>query len=93
MTTRPRGGATRSLLNRQWPHQVALPAEALRGAQNSMPMHALAKELAGEPRRYRLQRDGRDFTVFCFAEVAHAQAFAERFGGELLALDEPRRRR
>jgi hypothetical protein len=58
-----------------------------------MPIHALAKELAGEPRRYRLERDGRDFTVFCFGTAEAAQAFHGRFGGELLPLDETRRRR
>jgi hypothetical protein len=92
--TRPKGTTTRSLLDRQWPHQVALPAEALRGTEHSMPVYALAKELAGEPRRYRLERDRRDFTVFCFADPAHVQAFAERFGGEVLpVVDESRRPR
>jgi hypothetical protein len=88
--TRSRGGTTRSLLDRNWPHQVALPAENLRGAENSTPIYALAKELAGEPRRYRLERDGRELVVFCFAERAHAQAFAERFGGELVPVPEMR---
>jgi hypothetical protein len=90
---RPRGGTTRNLLARQWPHQVALPAEALRGAKNSMPIYALAKDLAGEPRRYSLHRDGRDFTVFCFGTAEAAQAFCARFGGELLPLDQSRQRR
>jgi hypothetical protein len=82
--TRPRGGTTQGLLDRLWPYQVALPAESLRGAENSMSVYALAKELAGEPRWYRLERDGRDLVVFCFATAEAAQAFAERFGGELL---------
>jgi hypothetical protein len=31
-----------------------------------------------------LVRDARDFTVFCFGTAEAAQAFHERFGGELL---------
>jgi hypothetical protein len=92
--TRARGGITRTLLDRNYPHQVALPAEALRGAEHNMPIYQLSKELAGEPLRYRMIRDGRELIVFCFARPEDAQTFAGRFGGELLPVaDEPRRRR
>ncbi len=67
---------------------MALLAENLRGAENSTPIYALAKELAGEPRRYRLERDGRELVVFCFATAEAAQTFAERFGAELLSSGE-----
>jgi len=71
-------------IQRRWPHHVAVPAEALRGAVNSMPIYGLAKELAGAPRPYLLECDGRELVVFCFATPEAAQAFHERFGGELL---------
>jgi hypothetical protein len=74
----------RSLLARHWPHHVALPVEALRGAKKSTPIYTLAKKLAGDPPRYGLMRDGREFMVFCFARPEDAQAFAKRFGGEIL---------
>jgi hypothetical protein len=81
--TRPRGGTTRSLLDRQWPHLVALPTEAPRGAENGTPIYALAEE----PRRYALERDGRDLMVFCFATADVAQTFHGRFGREMPAND------
>jgi hypothetical protein len=80
-----KGELSESQILRKWPHHVALPAEALRGAANSMPMYALAKELAGGPPPCHLRREERDYVVFCFARAEDAQAFAERFGGERLA--------
>lgn len=71
-------------IQRQWPHHVALPAEAVRGAENSMAMYGLAKTLSGAPRPYHMRRAGRELVVFCFARPEDAQVFAERFGGELL---------
>jgi hypothetical protein len=82
--TRRRREITRGQLNRQWPHHVELPAEALHGAVNSMRIYALAKGLQGAPRPYRLEREDHDYVVFCFATAEAAQAFHERFGGQLL---------
>jgi hypothetical protein len=80
--TRRKGEITERQIKRQWPHHVALPADALRGAVNSIAIYAFAKELGGAPMPYHLQRDGRDLRVFCFATREAAQTFAERFGGE-----------
>jgi hypothetical protein len=88
--TRRKGEITQRITMRWWSHQVALLTEAPRGAENNIPIYALAKELAGEPRRYLLERAGRDFVVFCFGDLAHAQVFAERFGGEVLPVEPPR---
>jgi hypothetical protein len=55
---------------------VAVPA--------ACPIYRLAKELAGATRPYLPERDGRELVVFCFATPEAAQAFHERFGGELL---------
>jgi hypothetical protein len=79
-----KGEITEKQILREWPHHVALPAEAVRGAQNSNPMYALAKVLSGAPRPCHMRRDDRDFVVFCFEEPEDAQTFAERFGGERL---------
>jgi hypothetical protein len=91
--TRPRGGITRNLLARQFPYRVALPAGALRGAAASVPIHTAAKELGGALPGRHIQREGGDSVVFHFATADAAHAFHARFGGELLPLDDPRRRR
>jgi hypothetical protein len=82
--TRPRGGITRNLLDRQWPHQVALSAEALRGAGHSTAIYGLAKTLAGTLPPHHMERDSRDLVVFCFNRPEAAQTFAERFRGEIM---------
>jgi hypothetical protein len=81
-------------IKRDWPHHVALPAEALRGPANSVPKYVIAKELEAAPMPYHLSRDNQDFVFFCFPTAEAAQAFQARFGGELLPMvDEPHRRR
>jgi hypothetical protein len=71
-------------IQRWWPHHVALTAQALRRAENSMPICTAAKDLAGAPRPYRMERDGKELLVFCFLSREAAGTFAERFGGEVL---------
>jgi hypothetical protein len=82
--TKPRGGTHRSLLDRNYPHHVALPAEALQGSMTRPTMCGLAKDLGGTLSPYHLSRGGRDLRVFCFPTAEAAQTFAERFGGEVL---------
>ena len=83
--TKRKGEIGRSQLARQWPHHVALPAETLRGLGNSETVYGFLKPLSVGPRPYHLRRGDVDFAVFCFAKPEDAQAFAERFGGEVLA--------
>ena len=83
--TRRKSETTRSLLNRNYPHHVAMPAEALRGSVNGH-----AKDLGGALSPYHLSRGGRDLRVFCFATAEAAQAFHERFGGEVLPVSPAR---
>jgi hypothetical protein len=80
-----KGEIGRSQLARQWPHHVALPAEAVRGPANSAAVRGLAGTLSAAPLTYHLRRGDDDFVVFCFARPEAAQAFAERFGGDVLA--------
>ena len=42
---------------------------------------------AGEPRRYRIERNGHDFVVICFATLEAARTFAGRFGGDLMPVE------
>jgi hypothetical protein len=75
----------------EWPHHLALPAEAVRGLANADTVRGVAATLSAAPLTYHLTDPDR--VVFCFAKPEDAQTFTERFGGELLPLDEPRRRR
>jgi hypothetical protein len=88
-----KSGITRVAIQRQWPHRVELPA--VRGPENTAATWGLAKELGGAPYPLSDFHDDRHFTVFCFRTAEAAKAFHDRFGGELLPLDEdtPERRR
>jgi hypothetical protein len=79
-----KGEIGRTQLARWWPHHVALPAKAVRGVANSEYVRGFAGTLSCAPRAYSLRRDDRDFVVFCFKAAEDAQAFAERFNGDLL---------
>jgi hypothetical protein len=82
MTTRRKGELTRSRLDGEWPHHVALPAERVRGLGNSDEVRGFASTLSVAPLTYSLRHERGDQVVFCFAKPEDAQAFADRFGGE-----------
>jgi hypothetical protein len=72
-------------IKRNWPHRVELPAEAVRGPENSAATFGLAKELGGAPYPLSEFRDDRHWTIFHFKTAEAAQTFADRFGAERLA--------
>jgi hypothetical protein len=78
-----KGELTRVKINRDWPHQVALPEAATIGASYSV-VHDFCKVLSIYPRGYSFRRGDRSFNVFCFAERDHAESFRDRFDGELI---------
>jgi hypothetical protein len=81
--TRRKGEYSKSRLNREFPHQVILPADRCTGA-NGAAMDNFCTNLALGPRHHSLFYEDRWHLVYCFANAAHADLFRERFGGESL---------
>ena len=70
-------------IDRDWPHQVALPERGVSGANYPI-IEAFCKGLSVCQRHHSFRRDDMNFVVFCFAVEAHAQQFSVRFNGKLL---------
>jgi hypothetical protein len=82
--TRRRSQITRAQLRQWWPHHVVVSADKVNGLRNCTTVRDFDNTLSVAPRTYWFRRDDADYVVFCFAEPEHAQAFAERFGGQRL---------
>jgi hypothetical protein len=65
-----------------------MPAEAVRGLENSATTFGVAMELGASPYPLAAFHEDRHWVVFHFASVEAAQAFHARFGGELLPVAE-----
>jgi hypothetical protein len=80
-----KGELSKGMMNRECPHQVALPAYRCLG-HNYVTIHLYcdAEHLSLCRRGHSFRRDDTDMLVFCFAERAHAEQFRARFGGEFI---------
>lgn len=78
-----KGELSKASIDRGWPHQVALPACRVNGA-NYVTVHLFCddEKLSLCVRGHWFRRDGEDHIVFCFAKPEDADKFAQRFGGE-----------
>jgi hypothetical protein len=78
-------------IDREWPHQVALPGNRCTG-HTYVTIRLFCEGLSLCPRGHCFRRDGIDMNVFCFAERALAEHFHQaRFGGEFIdPKDRPR---
>ena len=81
-----KGELSKAEMDRQWPHQIALPAYRCVGYRYlTIQFFCEAQRLSLCSRRHSYRENDLDMTVFCFAERAHAEQFRERFGGEFIA--------
>jgi hypothetical protein len=79
---RRKGQLSRSRIDREWPHQVALRAfyEGQYGKQAEIA--AFCAGLSVAPLGPSVRRDDEWYRVHCFACLRDAERFRERFGGE-----------
>jgi hypothetical protein len=80
---RARGPASRSLLNREFPHRVLMPAQSVRGRVLD-DVHAFHDNRGVPVTTHSLRQDDNWYVVFCFAGRGIAEAFQLLFGGQLL---------
>jgi hypothetical protein len=78
---RRKGELSSAAIDREWPHQVVLPAR-LGQRDCYREMHEFCRDLTLCTRGHSLYHDNQWFQVYCFREEADAHKFLERFGGE-----------
>jgi hypothetical protein len=80
-----KGELSKARMDREWPHQVALPAYRCLG-HNYLTIHFFChgEGLSLCTRRHSYRHNDVDMTVFCFAKREHAEQFRDRFGGDFL---------
>lgn len=81
--SRRKGELSKFEIDRQWPHQVAIPASQTTGKTHEALLE-FCKPLSLAPRRHTFVRDGQYVNSWCFAEREDAEKFRARFGGEFL---------
>jgi hypothetical protein len=80
--TRARGHLSRTLLNREYPHQVLVQAENVGG--KALDKVADFHVKLGIPTKTRsIRKDDAWYSLYCFADPNHAILFQVMFGGEI----------
>lgn len=67
-------------IDREYPHQVALPAEDCKGSRYEE-IRAFCADLSLSPRGHSVVRDDDWWVVHCFAAAEDAERFRAQFGG------------
>ena len=78
---RRKGELSSAAIDREWPHQVVLPARIGQG-DGYGEIHEFCRDLTLCTRGHSLCHDDQWFHVYCFKEADDARKFMERFGGE-----------
>ena len=76
-----KGELSPAAIDREWPHQVALPQSACKGGGYKT-IHAFCETLSLCPRGHAVFHEGQWFNVYCFAKPEDAERFHQHFGGE-----------
>lgn len=80
-----KGEMTKATIDREWPHQVALPEHRCTGHNyKTLRYFCNGEGLSLCGRGHSFKRDREWFQVFCFADRSHAEKFQTRFGGEFI---------
>jgi hypothetical protein len=79
--TRARGQPTRRMIDREYPHQVLVPAENVGGKKLDFVI-AFHAQIDAPQHSRSVFKDDRWYEVYCFAEPQHARSFQAIFGGE-----------
>jgi hypothetical protein len=80
--TRARGQASRSLLNREFPHRVVVLSDSVRGLVLD-DVHAFHDNRGLRVTCHSIQQDDQWYSVYCFANRQAAEQFQILFGGML----------
>jgi hypothetical protein len=81
LMTYARGQASRSLLNREYPHHVLVPADAMRGRLQDE-VHTFHDNRSVPMKTHTIRQDDEWYVVFCFADLQTAKEFQLLFGGK-----------
>jgi hypothetical protein len=77
-----KGELSKSTIDREWPHQVALAADFVTASYTHIQDFCRDEPLSLCPRGHSFRRDDTWYVCYCFAERDHAARFLQRFGGE-----------
>jgi hypothetical protein len=80
--TRARGQISRTLLNREYPHQVLVRADNVAGKTLDKVADFHVKLGIGTKSR-SIRKDDVWYSLYCFADREHAKLFQVLFGGEI----------
>jgi hypothetical protein len=79
--TRARGQPSRTLLDREYPHQVLVLADTVRGKTLDTVTDFHVR--LGIPTKSRsIRKDDAWYSLYCFADREHAKLFQVMFGGQ-----------
>jgi hypothetical protein len=80
--TRARGQSSRTLLNREYPHQILVPSWNVRGKMFKK-VDAFHVQIGAPLKKRSIFKNDSWYELYCFAQRHDADSFQELFGGHL----------